>query len=69
MVKVLKIEGMMCPHCEARVQQCLAAIAGVAEAEVSHKTGTARVTLSAPVSDEVLRDAVTAQGYPVVSVE
>lgn len=69
MVKVLKIEGMMCPHCEARVQQCLAAIAGVAEAEVSHKTGTARVTLSAPVSDEVLRDAVTAQGYPVLSVE
>jgi len=68
MTKVMKIEGMMCPHCEARVKKILEGIDGVASAEVSHKKGTATVSLSAPVSDEVLRDAVAAE-YTVKEIK
>ena len=54
MEKTMKIEGMMCGHCEARVKKCLEALPGVEEAVVSHEAGTAAVTLSADVSDEAL---------------
>ena len=67
MTKTLKIEGMMCAHCEARVKKALEAVAGVESAEVSHAAGTAVVTAS-DVSDAALKDAVVAQGYEVVSI-
>ena len=62
----LKIEGMMCPHCEARVKQTLEGTAGVSAADVSHKTGTAAVTCSDEVTKEVLSAIVEAQGYKVI---
>lgn len=68
MKKTMKIEGMMCGHCEARVKKCLEGIDGVTEAVVSHENGTAVVTLGAGVSDEVLRETVEAQDYKVVSI-
>ena len=66
--KTLKIEGMMCPHCEATVKGALEALEGVSAAEVSHQAGTAVVTLSAEVSDETLKNAVEAKEYKVLSV-
>lgn len=69
MTKTMKIEGMMCPHCEARVKKTLEAIEGVESAEVSHERGTAVVTLSKPVADEMLKSAVEAQDYEVTGVE
>ena len=69
MIKTMKIVGMMCPHCEARVKKILEAIDGVEEAEVSHEAGTAVVTLNVEVSDEVLKNAVEAQDYPVLGIE
>ena len=69
MEKTMKIEGMMCPHCEARVKKTLEGIEGVAAAEVSHVSGTAVVTLSAPVADDTLRQAVEAQEYKVLGIE
>lgn len=69
MTKTMKIEGMMCGHCEARVKKCLEGIEGVAEAVVNHKAGTAVVTLSNNVTDEVLIKAVEEQDYKVISVE
>lgn len=69
MTKTMKIEGMMCGHCEARVKKCLEALDGVTEAVVSHEAGTAVLTLSAEVSDEVLKKTVEEQDYKVVSVE
>ncbi len=68
MEKTMKIEGMMCGHCEARVKKCLEGIEGVAGAEVSHEAGTAVVTLGAEVSDDALREAVEAQDYKVLSI-
>lgn len=61
----LKVEGMMCPHCEGRVKKCLEEIEGVTEAVVSHKKGNAIVKMSAPVDTETLKNAVEAQGYKV----
>ncbi|MBR5343383.1 MAG: heavy metal translocating P-type ATPase [Oscillospiraceae bacterium] len=69
MTKTMKIEGMMCPHCEARVRKALEAVPGVESAEVSHVSGTAVVTLNAPVEGETLRAAVEAQDYEVKSVD
>lgn len=66
MTKTLKIEGMMCPHCEASVKSCLEEIPQVDSAEVSHKEGTAVVTLNAEVSDDVLKKAVEDKGYKVI---
>jgi Cu2+-exporting ATPase len=66
MEKVLKIEGMMCGHCEARVKKVLEAIDGVEEAIVSHEKGEAIVKLSAEVDDAVLKKAVEDQDYKVV---
>ena len=69
MTKTMKIEGMMCGHCEARVKKTLEGLEGVTEAVVSHEKGTAVVTLEKEVSDSVLKEAVEAQDYKVVSVE
>jgi Cu2+-exporting ATPase len=66
MEKVMKIEGMMCPHCEARVKKCLEALPEVTEAKVSHKDGTAIVVLASDVSDDVLKKTVEDQGYTVL---
>ena len=68
MQKTLKIEGMMCPHCEARVKKALEALPGVAQAEVSHAAGTAVVTLTAALADDALKNAVEAQEYTVTSI-
>lgn len=67
MEKTLKIKGMMCGHCEARVKQVLEALPTVSEAIVSHKKGTAIVKLSEPTSDDVLKKAIEDQGYTVLS--
>ena len=69
MKKTMHITGMMCGHCEARVKKTLEAIDGVTEAVVSHEAGTAVVTLSKDVADDVLKQAVEAQDYPVTSIE
>jgi Cu2+-exporting ATPase len=69
MTKTLKVEGMMCPHCEARVKKALEAVPGVAGAVADHNKGTAVVTLAAPVEDDALRAAVEAQDYKVLGVE
>ncbi len=66
MEKTLKIKGMMCGHCEARVKKCLEELPEVSNAVVSHETGTAVLTLSAPVADDVLKKTVEDQGYTVV---
>ena len=66
MEKTMKIEGMMCAHCEARVKKCLEALPQVDEAVVSHEQGTAALKLNADVSDDVLKKAVEDQGYEVV---
>ncbi len=66
MEKTMKIEGMMCGHCEARVKKCLEAIPQVDEAIVSHEAGTAVVKLNAQVDDEVLKKAVEDQDYKVL---
>ncbi len=69
MKKTLKIEGMMCGHCEMHTKKALEAIDGVTEALVSHKTGTAIVTLEKNVSDNVLMAAVADQGYQVTDIQ
>ena len=69
MEKTLKIEGMMCGHCEMHVKKALEALDGVGNAEVSHKTGTAVVTFQKEVSDDVLKKAVTDQGYNVTDIQ
>ena len=69
MTKTMKIEGMMCQHCEARVKKTLEGLAQVDSAEVSHAKGTAVVTLNGQVDDSVLKDAVEAQDYKVVGIE
>lgn len=68
MTKTMKIEGMMCGHCEARVKKTLEALAGVDSAEVSHEAGTAVVTLNEEVSDDVLKKAVEDQDYKVLEI-
>lgn len=68
MKKTMKIEGMMCGHCEARVKKCLEALPEVSEAVVSHTEGTAVVTLNAQVADEVLKKTVEDQDYKVLSI-
>ena len=69
MTKTLKIEGMMCGHCEMHTKKALEAVDGVASAEVSHKTGTAVVTLEKEVANEVLKKAVADQGYKVTDIQ
>ena len=68
MKKTIQIEGMMCTHCEATVKKALEALPEVTEAEVSHTAGTAVVTLSAPVDEAKLRQAVEAKDYKVTGI-
>ena len=68
MEKTMKIEGMMCGHCEATVKKALEAVEGVTSAQVSHENGTAVVTLSKAVDDAALRAAVEAKDYRVTSI-
>ncbi len=69
MNKTLHIEGMMCPHCEASVKKALESLEGVSEAVVSHTSGTAQVTLTADVADDVLKSAVEARDYRVTGID
>ena len=69
MEKTMKIEGMMCGHCEAAVKKALEAVDGVASAEVSHTSGTAVVTLSKPVDNAALKKAVEDKGYTVTEIK
>ena len=69
MEKTMKIEGMMCGHCEARVKKALEALPQVESASVSHESGTAVVTLKEAVDNSVLTKAVEDQDYKVVSVQ
>ena len=69
MEKTMKVEGLMCMHCDARVKKVLEALPEVAEANANHETGIVVVTLNAPVADEVLKKTVEDQDYKVLSVE
>ena len=69
MTKKMMIEGMMCGHCSARVKKVLEALPQVEEAVVSHEDGTAIVTLTEEVADDVLRKAVEDQDYKVLGME
>lgn len=69
MKKTMKIEGMMCGHCEAAVKKALESLEGVASAEVSHEAGTAVVTLQKEVPNETLKETVEAKDYQVISIE
>ncbi len=66
MKKIMKVEGMMCPHCEAHVKKALEALAGVDEAIPSHEKGEVVLTLSADVSDAILKETVEKEGYKVL---
>lgn len=69
MTKTMKIEGMMCGHCEATVKKCLEELEAVTEAQVSHEDGTAVLTLSGDIADDVLKDTVEAKEYKVLSIQ
>ncbi len=69
MTRTMKIEGMMCGHCEARVKKCLEALPQVDAADVSHEEGRAVVTLNAQIADDVLKKAVEDQDYKVIGIE
>ena len=69
MTKTMKIEGMMCGHCEARVKKALEALPEVENAEVSHESGTALVTMKSDISNEALKAAVEAQDYKVTEIK
>ena len=69
MTKTIKIEGMMCGHCEAAVKKALEALDQVETAEVSHEAGTAVVTLNSKISDDVLKKAVEEKDYTVTGIE
>ena len=69
MEKTIHIEGMMCPHCEARVKKLLEETPGVATAVVSHTAGTAVITLQSPIDDAVFEQLITDHGYKVLSIQ
>ena len=69
MKKTMKIEGMMCGHCEATVKKALESIDGVTEAVVSHESGTAVVSMTTEISDEVLTQTVEDKDYKVTGIE
>ncbi len=69
MKKTMVIEGMMCPHCEARVKKVLEEIDGVSEVVVSHTDGTATITMANPISDDVLTKTITDNGYKVIKID
>ena len=64
--KTVKIEGMMCGHCEARVKKCLEALPHVVSAEVSHEKGQAVLTLDGELSDKTIAKAIEKEGYKAV---
>lgn len=68
MKKTMVIEGMMCGHCEMHVKKALEALDGVESADVSYENGSAVVNLSKEVSEDVMTQAVTDQGYNVVKI-
>ena len=68
MKKTINIEGMMCPHCEATVKKALEGLDGVESAEVSHEAGTAIVSLTADISDEIFTKTIEDKDYKVVSI-
>ena len=69
MKTTMKIEGMMCGHCEMHVKKALETLEGVSNAEVSHQAGTAIVALEKDVPDEILQKAVSDEGYEVISIQ
>lgn len=69
MEKTIKIEGMMCPHCEARVKKILEETKGVIKANVSHKEGVAKITMDAPVGNDVIEKLITDNGYTVIAIK
>ena len=69
MTKTMKIEGMMCGHCESAVKKALEALEQVDTAEVSHEAGTAVVTLNSEISNEVLKKTVEDKDYTVTAIE
>ncbi len=69
MTKTLKIEGMMCEHCEARVKKTLEAIDGIESAVPDHNADTAVITLSKDVPEDVIKAAIEAQDYTFVGIE
>lgn len=69
MKKTVKIEGLMCPHCEAHAKNALDAIGGVVVLDISHKTGIASIELNADVSDETIKNAIESQGYTVIEIK
>lgn len=69
MKKTMKIEGMMCQHCEATVKKSLEALDGVEKAEVSHEKNEAVVTVKDGISDEILKKAVEDKDYSVTSID
>ena len=69
MTKTMKINGMMCGHCEARVKKVLEALPQVEEAVVSHEAGTAVLTLAEEISNDELKKVIEDQDYEVLSVE
>ena len=68
MEKIIKIEGMMCGHCEAHVKKALEVLEGVEQANVSHEAGTAIVTMTADISEDILKKTVEEEGYKVVDI-
>jgi Cu2+-exporting ATPase len=68
MQKVMKIEGMMCKHCEARVKKVLEGLDGVTEAIVSHEKDEAIVVMESDIADEVLKNVIEAEDYKVISI-
>lgn len=69
MTKTIRIEGMMCPHCEATVKKALEGLAEVTLAEVSHEKGTAIVSMTTAVPDDVLKNTVEEKDYTVLGIE
>ena len=69
MKKTMRIEGMMCGHCEATVKKALETIEGVTLADVNHENGTAVVTLTSDVSDDTLQRAVEDKDYKVLGID
>ena len=68
MTKTMKIEGMMCPHCEARVKKILEALPQVDEAVVSHEAGTAILTLNTDIANDELKKVIEDQDYKVLDI-
>ena len=66
MTEIIKVEGMMCPHCEAHVKKVVEAVAGITLAEASHKTATVTVTFEGTLDKDAVVSAITEAGYTVV---